>query len=287
MFGATWHLWSILYSSTRGMLFPEVRMGEVDVMLNKAVSMFKDSILLFFEWLGESFSIGELDDAIGPLKITWTDCQGHLMGGMKDTVYDRYQYWLQNPPDSLGLEVPVSSDAPPTADDATYGVRDNMPKNVNTVFKHQVKLEKQPFLVLIPQLGCGGSDDNPLNIMMRRGSLLTLVGLTSRMTSEEEPPPKQPILPWHTQHPAVPFHDLLGAFQVPGSTTQTAPGPLQAGIGLGVTEGVTPVPPLVSRTVPNTRVHHLPGVKPLPTSVNVHHFFEKTKDVSTTWHQCK
>ncbi|KAI6029973.1 hypothetical protein EDC04DRAFT_2605589 [Pisolithus marmoratus] len=81
--------------SARGMLLPEIRMGEVDAMLNKAISAFKDSIILFFEWLGESFETGEIDEAIGPLKITWTDCWGRLTGGMKDMVYDRYQCWLQ------------------------------------------------------------------------------------------------------------------------------------------------------------------------------------------------
>ncbi|KAI6045494.1 hypothetical protein EDC04DRAFT_2598791 [Pisolithus marmoratus] len=47
--------------SMRGMLLPEIRMGEVDAMLDKAISMFKDSIILFFEWLGESFETGEID----------------------------------------------------------------------------------------------------------------------------------------------------------------------------------------------------------------------------------
>ncbi|KAI6020755.1 hypothetical protein BKA83DRAFT_4494566 [Pisolithus microcarpus] len=82
-------------SSMRGMLFPEIRMGEVDAMFDKAISMFKDSIILFFEWLGESFETGEIDEAIGWLKISWTDCQGRLTGGMKDMAYDRYQCWLQ------------------------------------------------------------------------------------------------------------------------------------------------------------------------------------------------
>ncbi|KAI6020786.1 hypothetical protein BKA83DRAFT_4494612 [Pisolithus microcarpus] len=82
-------------SSTRGTLFPEIRMGEVDAMFDKAISTSKDSIVLFFEWLGESFETGEIDEAIGRLKISWTDCRGHLTGGMKDTVYDRYQCWLQ------------------------------------------------------------------------------------------------------------------------------------------------------------------------------------------------
>ncbi|KIK15580.1 hypothetical protein PISMIDRAFT_16424 [Pisolithus microcarpus 441] len=82
-------------SSMRGTLFPEIRMGEVDAMFDKAISVFKDSIVLFFEWLGESFETGEIDEAIGWLKISWTDCWGHLTGGMKDTAYDRYQCWLQ------------------------------------------------------------------------------------------------------------------------------------------------------------------------------------------------
>ncbi|KAI6011815.1 hypothetical protein BKA83DRAFT_4501730 [Pisolithus microcarpus] len=82
-------------SSARGVLFPEIRMGEVDTMFDKAISAFKDSIILFFERLGESFETGEIDEAIGQLKISWTDCWGHLTGGMKDTVYNRYQCWLQ------------------------------------------------------------------------------------------------------------------------------------------------------------------------------------------------
>ncbi|KAI6011151.1 hypothetical protein PISMIDRAFT_19188 [Pisolithus microcarpus 441] len=82
-------------SSARGMLFPEIRMGEVDAMFDKAISVFKDSIILFFEWLGESFETGEIDEAIGWLKISWTDCQGRLTGGMKDMAYNRYQCWLQ------------------------------------------------------------------------------------------------------------------------------------------------------------------------------------------------
>ncbi|KIK19411.1 hypothetical protein PISMIDRAFT_13682 [Pisolithus microcarpus 441] len=82
-------------SSARGTLFPEIRMGEVDVMFDKAISAFKDSIVLFFERLGESFETGEIDEAIGRLKISWTDCRGRLTGGMKDTAYDRYQCWLQ------------------------------------------------------------------------------------------------------------------------------------------------------------------------------------------------
>ncbi|KIK21586.1 hypothetical protein PISMIDRAFT_12212 [Pisolithus microcarpus 441] len=73
-------------SSARGVLFPEIRMGEVDTMFDKAISAFKDSIILFFERLGESFETGEIDEAIGQLKISWTDCWGHLTGGMKDTV---------------------------------------------------------------------------------------------------------------------------------------------------------------------------------------------------------
>ncbi|KAI6004561.1 hypothetical protein EDC04DRAFT_2908141 [Pisolithus marmoratus] len=103
--------------SARGTLFPEIRMGEVDAMLDKAISMFKDSIILFFEWLGESFKTGEIDEAIGPLKIAWIDCQGHLTGGMKDTAYDRYQCWLQKyvllrhkwKPSIVLLDMPVSS----------------------------------------------------------------------------------------------------------------------------------------------------------------------------------
>ncbi|KAI6010066.1 hypothetical protein EDC04DRAFT_2961228 [Pisolithus marmoratus] len=86
---------SSIDSTARGMLFPEVRMGEVDTMLDKAISSFKGSIVLFFERLGESFSTGEIEEAIGPLKISWTDCQGRLTGGMKDMVYNRYQCWLQ------------------------------------------------------------------------------------------------------------------------------------------------------------------------------------------------
>ncbi|KIK22279.1 hypothetical protein PISMIDRAFT_11747 [Pisolithus microcarpus 441] len=82
-------------SSMRGMLFPEIRMGEVDAMFDKAISAFKDSIVLFFERLGESFETGEIDEAIGQLKISWTNCQGRLTGGMKDMAYDRYQCWLQ------------------------------------------------------------------------------------------------------------------------------------------------------------------------------------------------
>ncbi|KIK20173.1 hypothetical protein PISMIDRAFT_106193 [Pisolithus microcarpus 441] len=104
-------------SSTRGMLFPEIRMGEVDVMFNKAISTFKDSIVLFFEQLGESFETGEIDEAIGQLKISWTDCQGHLTGGMKDMAYDRYQCWLQKyvllrhkwKPSIVLLDIPASS----------------------------------------------------------------------------------------------------------------------------------------------------------------------------------
>ncbi|KAI6003395.1 hypothetical protein EDC04DRAFT_2908266 [Pisolithus marmoratus] len=104
-------------STTRGMLFPEVRMGEVDTMLNKVISSFKGSIILFFERLGESFSTGEIEEAIGPLKISWTDCQGHLTGGMKDTAYDRYQCWLQKyvlprhkqKPSVILLDMPMSS----------------------------------------------------------------------------------------------------------------------------------------------------------------------------------
>ncbi|KAI6044303.1 hypothetical protein EDC04DRAFT_2940816 [Pisolithus marmoratus] len=104
-------------STTRGMLFPEVRMGEVDAMLDKAISSFKGSIILFFERLGESFSTGEIEEAIGPLKFSWTDCQGHLTGGMKDMVYDRYQCWLQKyilprhkwKPSIILLDMPTSS----------------------------------------------------------------------------------------------------------------------------------------------------------------------------------
>ncbi|KAI5983725.1 hypothetical protein EDC04DRAFT_3008014 [Pisolithus marmoratus] len=104
-------------STARGMLFPEVRMGEVDAMLSKAISSFKGSIVLFFERLGESFSTGEIEEAIGPLKISWTDCQGRLTGGMKDMVYDRYQCWLQRyillrhkwKPSVILLDMPVSS----------------------------------------------------------------------------------------------------------------------------------------------------------------------------------
>ncbi|KIK21006.1 hypothetical protein PISMIDRAFT_12527 [Pisolithus microcarpus 441] len=152
-------------SSVRGMLFPEIRMGEVDVMFDKAISAFKDSIVLFFEQLGESF---ETDDP-----------------------------------------------------------------------------------------------------------------------SEEEPPPKRRIPSQHTQFPAVPSCNFLATVPVPGSGAQTAPGPLQTNIGLAVAEGVVPAHPLASRTAPNARVHHLPGAKPLPTSVDVHHFFEKIKDISTTCCQCK
>ncbi|KAI6118301.1 hypothetical protein F5141DRAFT_1061917 [Pisolithus sp. B1] len=77
------------------MLFPEVRMGEVDTMLDKAISAFKGSIVLFFEQLGESFSTG----------------------GMKDMAYDRYQCWLQKhilprhkwKPSIILPDMPVSS----------------------------------------------------------------------------------------------------------------------------------------------------------------------------------
>ncbi|KAI6007816.1 hypothetical protein EDC04DRAFT_2611330 [Pisolithus marmoratus] len=99
------------------MLFPEVRMGEVDTMLDKAISSFKGSIILFFERLGESFSTGEIGEAIGPLKISWTDYQGCLTGGMKDMVYNRYQCWLQKyilprhkqKPSVILLDMPTSS----------------------------------------------------------------------------------------------------------------------------------------------------------------------------------
>ncbi|KAI6043250.1 hypothetical protein EDC04DRAFT_2600297 [Pisolithus marmoratus] len=92
-------------------------MGEVDAMLNKVISMFKDSIILFFEWLGDSFETGEIDEAIGPLKIAWTDCLGRLTGGMKDTAYNRYQCWLQKyvllrhkwKPSIVLLDMPTSS----------------------------------------------------------------------------------------------------------------------------------------------------------------------------------
>ncbi|KIK19404.1 hypothetical protein PISMIDRAFT_13676 [Pisolithus microcarpus 441] len=79
-------------SSARGTLFPEIRMGEVDAMFDKAISTFKDSIVLFFEWLGESFETGEIDEAIGQLKISWTDCQGRLTGGMKDTACEGREF---------------------------------------------------------------------------------------------------------------------------------------------------------------------------------------------------
>ncbi|KAI6021931.1 hypothetical protein EDC04DRAFT_2901106 [Pisolithus marmoratus] len=104
--------------------------------------------------------------------------------------------------------------------------------------------------------------------------------------SKEEPPPKSCVPSQHTvQFPAVPSCNILVAVPVPGSAAQTAPGPLQTSIGLGVAQNVAPAQPLASRTAPNARTCHLPGAK--LTSVNIHHFFEKIKKVSTTCCQCK
>ncbi|KAI6161088.1 hypothetical protein EDD17DRAFT_1509549 [Pisolithus thermaeus] len=78
-------------SSTRGMLFPEVRMGEVDAMLDKAISAFKGSIVLF------------LNNLENPSAL--------------DMAYDRYQCWLQKhilprhkwKPSIILPDMPVSS----------------------------------------------------------------------------------------------------------------------------------------------------------------------------------
>ncbi|KAI6010230.1 hypothetical protein EDC04DRAFT_2610296 [Pisolithus marmoratus] len=125
-------------STARGMLFPEVRMGEVDAMLSKAISSFKGSIILFFERLGEFFSTGEVEEAIGPLKISWTDCQGCLTGDARGgnlTNTTRTNTHLaslttipnhssSSSPSSSDSEVLSSSDASSAADDAIYGTGD-------------------------------------------------------------------------------------------------------------------------------------------------------------------